>query len=1277
MKNSNRVFILFFFIYSNIVAQSTWKWAKGIGGGGEDRANDIAFDSFGNSYTVGYFGSGIAFDTHSLAPVDGYDFFLVKKDFNGNTTWAVSGGGINNEYATSVAVSSDAVYVLGHFNSSVLTVGSLQVANAGPLGTTDVFLAKYDLGGNIQWLNSYGGAGNEVSYSIDLHPINNSVIINFSTASSPLTIGSNNYSTFGGTDIMVVSVNTSGSLQWGQRFGGSSTELPLHNYVDNLGNILITGQFQSNTLAFGSHVLNRIGGIDVFVAKLASNGTVLWAKVAGGTGNDIGYGVATDANQNVYVCGSFASITFTFDSFNLSRVGGSEGFYTKLDPNGNVLWVQALTGSGNEVFTSIVSEANGNIYLTGYFSTQTITFGSSTLNRIGSNDIMLLKTSNSGSPIWGKSGGGTGNDIVNSLALYSTSQVAIAGHFSSATFTIDTTTLALSGSFDAFMAQYDSNGNSLWLKGAGGAGDEVGFKIVGDFSGNSITVGQFGSNILVDTFEVTNSAKSGLDGFIIKQDGDGNVLWAKSIGGSANDIPTSVCVDYMNNIYVIGYFNSSSISFDQITLSNSGANDIFIVKYDSQGNVQWARTAGGLSSEYANGVSVDLQNNIYVTGSFTSTNFVLGSNTYSTNGSNDVFVLKMNSNGNLLWSVVFGGTGNDVANAVHVSKDLGVYVTGTYASPTMTVGTVSISRVGGNDVFLVKFNTNGNFQWVRTAGGNGNDFGYSITSNSQNHVIITGSFQGPSITFNGGIDSLSNQGSNDVFLAKYNTNGSYLWGRKMGGTGSDIVYSVTTNSVNQIYLTGTFTSATFTVGSLTINRIGGNDVFYVRLDDNGAPISADRFGGSGTEIASALSIDSKGNLLFTGSYTSLFFNIGAFTLFNSGNRDVFIAKLETCSLQHQFTKQNPSCTNPNSGVASFVLTGGSGIYSYLWSTGATTSSISGLTLGDYWVMGFDTNGCSSYQLFKMESPDLVQFSVTKNNPTCHGGNNGSISVNVTSGTAPFSYQWSNGATGSTANNLVAGTYKVVVTDALGCKDSATITLTQPNPFTVNFQSIPPCVGQSNGSITANVSGGTPPYTLVWSPISHVGATLSGVPQGNYDLFIFDTLGCNSFASYSLNPSSGLQLDFQITLPSPCNANNGSVTPVITNGTPPFQYQWSNGTTDSMLTGLSNGSVFQLTVTDTCGLTATKTDSIQCIITSLYGHSNDKEFITVYPNPFHSNIKILSSTPLELVQLYDLNGKELFTSRQKGLQLEIEYPELQPGVYLLTVNSIYHFKVIKK
>ena len=108
MKNSNRVFILFFFIYSNIVAQSTWKWAKGIGGGGEDRANDIAFDSFGNSYTVGYFGSGIAFDTHSLAPVDGYDFFLVKKDFNGNTTWAVSGGGINNEYATSVAVSSNA-----------------------------------------------------------------------------------------------------------------------------------------------------------------------------------------------------------------------------------------------------------------------------------------------------------------------------------------------------------------------------------------------------------------------------------------------------------------------------------------------------------------------------------------------------------------------------------------------------------------------------------------------------------------------------------------------------------------------------------------------------------------------------------------------------------------------------------------------------------------------------------------------------------------------------------------------------------------------------------------------------------------------------------------------------------------------------------------------------------------------------------------------------------------------------------------------------------------
>ncbi len=1270
------VFFTCIFQFHTIYSQNQWKWAKGVGGGGEDRANDIAYDSFGNTYTVGYFGSGIQFDTYNLAPIDGYDYFLVKKDFNGNITWATSGGGINNEFATSVTVSNDAVYVLGHFNSAILDINGFQVTNTGPLGTSDIFLAKYDLNGNLQWLNSYGGQGNEVSYSIDFHPSNNSVILNFSTASSPLSIGSNNYTTFGGTDIMIVSISSNGSFQWGQRFGGSGTDVSLSNKVDNAGNILVSGQFQSNMITFGSNVLNRIGGIDIFILKLSSTGTVLWAKVAGGASNDIGNCITNDSNDNIYVCGSFNSATCSFDNINLTRLAGLEGFYTKLDPNGNFFWAQAITGSGNESANNIAAETNGNLYITGYFSSTTLVLGSVSLNRIGSNDVMLIKTDTNGNPSWGRLGGGTGNDISNSIAINSSnSRVAIAGHFSSVTFTIDTTTLVLSGSLDAFFAQYDNNGNPLWLRGAGGAGDEIGFRVVGDYSGNSIFVGQFGSNILVDTFEISNSASSGIDGFIIKHDSDGNVLWAKGIGGSSNDIAYSVTVDYMNNIYVVGYFNSPSITFDNITLSNAGNNDIFIVKYDSNGNVQWARTAGGTNNDYAYSVHIDGQNNVYVTGSFSSSNYVLGSSTYSTTGSNDVFIVKLNSSGNFLWSRVFGGSGSDIAYGIQVSKNNSVYVTGTYASASMDIGTATLNRIGGNDVFLAKYDSNGNFQWARTAGGNGNDFGYSVATDNLNNVIITGSFQGPSITFTNGADSISNLGNNDVFIAKYNNNGNLLWGKGFGGTSSDIGYSVTTNLVNQIYLTGTFASVNFAVGNTNITRIGSNDVFYARLNANGDPITVDKFGGSGAEIAYSNCIDSKGNWLFTGSYTSFFFNIGSFTLFNSGNRDIFGAKLESCNLQHNFSKINPSCVNSNSGSASFSLSGGSGIYTYLWSTGATTSSIFGLTFGDYWVMGFDTNGCSSYQVFKMESPDPVIFTHTKQNPTCFGGNNGSINLNVISGTAPFTYQWSNGQNSANLNNLTAGTYKVIVTDFLGCKDSSTIILTQPDSFSVNFQTIPPCTGQSNGSITANVSGGTPPYTLVWSPVSQVGPTLSGVPQGTYNLFIFDSLGCNNFASVNLNPSSNMQLDFQINLPSPCSANNGSVIPIITNGTPPFQYQWSNGSNSSSLTGLSNGTVFQLTVTDTCGNIASKTDSIQCIITSI--ENSNHSFIKVYPNPFSSSIKIVSQDQIKTLQLFDLNGKEIFSSTPNTKEWQLELPNLPSAIYILKINQLHFVKICKE
>jgi hypothetical protein len=369
----------------------------------------------------------------------------------------------------------------------------------------------------------------------------------------------------------------------------------------------------------------------------------LWAKGAGGNGMDNGNSVATDASGNIIVTGYFTSASITFGTITLTNAnstGIADIFIVKYDAGGNVLWAKSAGGSDWDHGISVSTDTGGNVLLTGYFASSLITFGTATLTNAGNFDIFLVKYDAGGNVLWAESGGGSASDVCNSVSTDAGGNTLLTGYFSSSTITFGTTTLTNAGNSDMFLVKYDTGGNVLWAKSEGGSAFDKGNSVFTDTGGNILVAGFFiSSTITFGTTTLTNAGTANF--FLVKYDAGGNVLWAKGGGGSANDEANSVSTDAGGNILVTGVFNSPSITFGTTTLTNAGISDIFLVKYDSAGNILWAKRAGGSTDDYGNSVSTDAGGNILVTGYSTSPSITFGTTTLTNAGGLDFILVKL------------------------------------------------------------------------------------------------------------------------------------------------------------------------------------------------------------------------------------------------------------------------------------------------------------------------------------------------------------------------------------------------------------------------------------------------------------------------------------------------------------------------------------------------------------------------------------------------------------------------------------------------------------
>ncbi|HMQ45798.1 MAG TPA: GEVED domain-containing protein [Saprospiraceae bacterium] len=276
-----------------------------------------------------------------------------------------------------------------------------------------------------------------------------------------------------------------------------------------------------------------------------------------------------------------------------------------------------------------------------------------------------------------------------------------------------------------------------------------------------------------------------------------------------------------------------------------------------------------------------------------------------------------------------------------------------------------------------------------------------------------------------------------------------------------------------------------------------------------------------------------------------------------------------------------TCSNGSDGSVSAYIIGGSAPYTYLWNNGATASYQTGLSAGNYSVTITDATGCSV--LGQTTIPNLAPLQINLNitQPTCLNTNTGSVIAATSGGVAPYTYAWNTGATGSQLNALPTGTYQVTVTDANGCSKSTSFNINAPQGITLNLSpQSAGCAGQTNGYILSNVSGGTGNYSYLWN----TGATspnLFNLPAGLYSLTVSDAGGCQTSNYAQISSNSSIQLTSNLGSPSCAGGSDGYVYVAATGGTPPYTYQWSNGSQNTFLQNIPAG-WYYITVSDHAG-----------------------------------------------------------------------------------------------
>ena len=645
------------------------QWSKRFTDQPDNSAYDAIEASDGNFYLIG-----------RKRIVDRYeDIRIIKTNSKGTKIWDKTYGGNKDDIGEGIIESEN--------NTFVVVAGTFSFGKGG-----DVLLMKINSDGEVIWEKNYGGDKLEKLREYDGN----------STSGRHLTkTPDGGFLVSGSKDnkMWVFKTNSSGSLLWDYSgdFGGAFSA---REAVD--GSVIVTGPGASG------------GTGDLYVVKIKSddgskgNGNITcsdndntststWTKQLGSSSGDEGTGVSTDSSGNIYVTGYTGG---GLDGNTSS--GGKDIFLIKYDSSGTKQWTKQLGTSSGDEGRGITTDSSGNIYVTG------LTQGGLDGNtNSGSNsemwadyDIFLVKYNSSGTKQWtnqlGTSSSACGIDQYktncgisagNGVSTDSSGNIYVTGYTVGG---LDGNTS--SGYWDIFLTKYNSSGIKLWTKQLGNSGNQHGKDVATDSSGNIYVTGYTAG-------ELDGNTSSGVsDIFLVKYDSSGTKKWTKQLGTSSIDEGTSVTIDSSGNIYVTGL----TYNYLDGNTGSGGAGDIFLVKYDSSGTKHWTKQLGTSNKDHGKALTTDSSGNIYVTGYTSGLENYIGLDGNTSLGSKDIFLVKYDSSGTKKWTKQFGTSSSDEGTGVTTDSSGNIYVTGK-TSGNLDANTSS----GGEDIFLVKFNSDG------------------------------------------------------------------------------------------------------------------------------------------------------------------------------------------------------------------------------------------------------------------------------------------------------------------------------------------------------------------------------------------------------------------------------------------------------------------------------------------------------------------------------------------------------------------------------------------
>lgn len=950
-------------------------WSARITTTTQDLGLGITTDTSGNIYVSGQGGgTGIemiaynsdgSFGLRNLSIGGNIDAFLVKYNSSGVVQWMtrITSTGADLAYAVATDASGN-IFVTGQGGSgAVVTARNSDGTSFGTTltnaGTNDVFIAKYNTNGFVQWITRVASTGVDSGFSIATDASGNVLVTGQSGSGTAITAYTattdaaffRTFANAGSNDTFVVKYNTNGVVQWIASIASTGADIGYGITTDSSNNIYVTGQggsgvavtvYNSSGTAFVPTIPNA-GGTDAFIVKYNSTGFVQWVARVASTASDIGYGIKTDSNNNVYVIGQggAGAVVTAYDLSNnafgttLANAGSSDVFIAKYNTSGIVQWVARIATNALDIGYSITTDSSNNVYVTGQvpanflgitaYNANGTTFGTLASGLAGNEEVFLAKYDTNGTVQWFTKMTSAGTDTGRSITVDSTGNAYTTGQYNGLRFTLYGQALSLfssvpsAGGTDAFVVKYTSSGAPQWVGRVASTGGDVGYGITSDTIGNVYTTGQGGTGAVVtaynaDTtaFGTTISNAGGTDVFAVKYNTSGAVQWIARVAGTGNDVGYAVSTDSSGNLYIGGQAGNSMVAYNangtafSPTIPNAGSTDMFVTKYDTSGTVQWSTivASGGIDQGFA--IASDTSGNSYITGraggTITAYNF---DNSAFPTTVPDTPLVKYNTSGTVQWVAYVTSPGNDYAYGLDTDLSGNVYMIGQCAAPLSvynadgTVGGTLSTGSGFTDIFVAKYNTNGFVQWVARLASTSTDIGYAIATDPSGNVYVGGQNNNTLTGFNADGTAFGRTVTGGGgFVVKYNTNGVVQWMTFTSG----IIRGIAADSSGNVYAVAQFGSVagnivfTSSTGEVFASVFGSASL--VKYDTNGIGQWVQVVRGSSAVVTTrSVTVDPLGNPYITGETatgeTAFIYNLDLtpYKVLNSlGSSDVFIAK---------------------------------------------------------------------------------------------------------------------------------------------------------------------------------------------------------------------------------------------------------------------------------------------------------------------------------------------------------------------------------------------------